>query len=536
MKRSISLVLSLLLLLGSVTFSPPASAAIIGAEKAAETLVTLKLLTGDENGDLLLGRSLTREQGVVLICRLLGLDDWDARTPPVPYTVPFSDVSEWAQGYISHAYYAGIVKGSGGGTMNAAAAMSRDEWATFLLRALGYSDPTDFTWTRAGEFAAKLGISAVSDAPDAPFNRADAIVMMYEALITRSKGGGNKLIEELVANGHISTERLALTPLAGYANFGRHEYSAAEIYERASAANFYVELFASEEDFDAGYIFARGSGFFITADGVALTAYHVIEMMPYARIYMTDGRVFSDIEVLWRDGMRDLAIIKVGKTDEDGKTVSAFPYLPLGNAGLISAGERVFAMGSPGGHDDSISEGVIGKTNRAVIDPEYPNIQFTAAISPGSSGGSLINRFGEVIGVVAAAYPDMNSLFLAVPVRFLPDDYLSRERIPLAQAAEEDIAANNAATIKGDMTELEIHVGEVATVIVSRDTPGLANLNCESSDEDICEANWGVFTSVHDIPLYIEGISKGKAVVTVVYLEGMGNPDAKLEIKVTVLP
>jgi S1-C subfamily serine protease len=260
-----------------------------------------------------------------------------------------------------------------------------------LLQALHYRANVDFAFNDAIKFAAKLGITDTGSV----FNKGSALVMMYETLLTPTNGGGISILKNHISDGTITRETLAKTPLAGYANFGKPEYNAAEIYERSSAASFCIEVYESEEALKNGNYSTQGSGFFVAPDGIALTAYHVFLYNPFMRITTTDGQNYSNVELLWGDPYRDLAVLKIGKTSDDGKTVNAFPYLPLGDSSLISNGERIFTLSSPEGYTDTISEGIISNTNRTANDPGYKEIQFSAAVSHGSSGGALINRYSN---------------------------------------------------------------------------------------------------------------------------------------------
>ena len=84
----------------------------------------------------------------------------------------------------------------------------------------------------------------------------------------------------------------------------------------------------------------------------------------------------------------------------------------------MTTGDVVYAIGSPLGLSNSISDGIVANRSRLVPQAGSPDpyIQVTAAISPGSSGGALINEYGEAIGITTATFAYGQNLNLAVPL------------------------------------------------------------------------------------------------------------------------
>ncbi|MDO4531833.1 MAG: trypsin-like peptidase domain-containing protein, partial [Bacillota bacterium] len=92
-----------------------------------------------------------------------------------------------------------------------------------------------------------------------------------------------------------------------------------------------------------------------------------------------------------------------------------FPYLETGDSAALKQGQQVYAIGSPLGLDNTMSQGIISNAKRAVSGTEY--IQISVPIAMGSSGGALLDEQGRVIGVTTAGF--MNSpgdLNLAIPI------------------------------------------------------------------------------------------------------------------------
>ncbi len=156
-----------------------------------------------------------------------------------------------------------------------------------------------------------------------------------------------------------------------------------------------------------GELYSTGSGFAIFEDGVIATNYHVIEKEVYrVKAETESGHSFECSTVLAYDAERDIAILKA-----DRKTELAL--LTPGDSEALQKGEKVVAIGSPLGLINSVSTGVF---SGYIDDKTGRMLQFTAAISHGSSGGALFNDAGEVIGITFASLTAGQSLNLAVPM------------------------------------------------------------------------------------------------------------------------
>ena len=152
-----------------------------------------------------------------------------------------------------------------------------------------------------------------------------------------------------------------------------------------------------------------GSGFIISEDGFILTNHHVIAEVREIEVELYDGRTLP-AKVVGRDRRTDLALLKV----EAG---SALPVLPLGDSDRVEIGELVLAAGNPFGLEHTVTIGVVSRKGRGFgrfgFFDDY--LQTDAAISPGNSGGPLVNMRGEVVGINTAIIPRQRIGF-AVPV------------------------------------------------------------------------------------------------------------------------
>jgi len=152
-----------------------------------------------------------------------------------------------------------------------------------------------------------------------------------------------------------------------------------------------------------------GSGVIIRDDGMILTAHHVVEGARTITVTFADGTE-STAEIL--DALpNDLAILHAAQGPE--------LIVPAVLGGGVQIGDETFAVGNPLGLTASLSAGVISGINRTITAPGGGRltdlIQFDAAVNPGSSGGPLLNRDGQVIGIVTAlANPSRGRSFTGI--------------------------------------------------------------------------------------------------------------------------
>jgi len=149
----------------------------------------------------------------------------------------------------------------------------------------------------------------------------------------------------------------------------------------------------------------NGSGFFINDNGLIATNEHVIRDASRISIQMNDGTT-HDVRVLLKDEKRDFAILKAPVSNND--------FVTLGNSYQVQTGETIFTYGSPLGISNTMTTGLISKNLSIVIRQEF--IQVTAPISPGSSGGMLVNEFGQVIGITTGNLITGQNMNFAIPI------------------------------------------------------------------------------------------------------------------------
>jgi putative serine protease PepD len=142
-----------------------------------------------------------------------------------------------------------------------------------------------------------------------------------------------------------------------------------------------------------------GSGVVLDLDGHIITNHHVVEVGEAARVVLSDGRVY-EAELVGSDPLTDLAIVRVPTTD--------LVPIALGSTDDLVVGSPAIAIGSPLGLEGgpSLSVGVVSALGREVqTGPDtilYGMIQTDAPITSGSSGGSLVDEAGALIGITTA--------------------------------------------------------------------------------------------------------------------------------------
>ncbi len=135
-----------------------------------------------------------------------------------------------------------------------------------------------------------------------------------------------------------------------------------------------------------------GSGFIISEDGYILTNNHVIKDADSIVVGLSD-EIDYPAKVIGTDPTSDLALLKI-------EVNRKLPVVKFGSSADLKVGEWVFAIGSPFGFDYSVTQGIVSAKGRGLQSDKYvPFIQTDVAINPGSSGGSLFNMKGEVVGV-----------------------------------------------------------------------------------------------------------------------------------------
>lgn len=142
-----------------------------------------------------------------------------------------------------------------------------------------------------------------------------------------------------------------------------------------------------------------GSGIIISDDGYIVTNAHVLDAEGYHVVKTYDDKAY-DADIIGRDSKTDIAVIKI-------KASNLKPAV-LGNSDEVVVGEEVMAIGNPAGLSGTVTNGIVSAVNRKIRGKttafEMDCIQTNADISPGNSGGALVNMYAQVIGITSSKY------------------------------------------------------------------------------------------------------------------------------------
>jgi len=156
-------------------------------------------------------------------------------------------------------------------------------------------------------------------------------------------------------------------------------------------------------------ITGQGSGFFISADGYAVTNNHVVDGASKVEVTADDGKTYS-AKVIGTDARTDLALIKI-----DGG--SNFPFAKLSDS-KPRIGDWVLAVGNPFGLGGTVTAGIVSAMGRDIGNGPYDDfIQIDAPVNKGNSGGPAFDTAGDVVGVNTAIYsPSGGSVGIAFSI------------------------------------------------------------------------------------------------------------------------
>ena len=279
----------------------------------------------------------------------------------------------------------------------------------------------------------------------------------------------------------------------------RRELTPEQIYATCAPAVFYVEIY--DED---GWCAKTGSGFFLSPDGLAVTNYHVISGADSASVTVSDtGAVYPVLGVYDYSVEEDWAVIQV-----DGR---GFQTLEIGDPSYDVGGATVYAIGSPLGLQNTISQGII--SNPARLDGSVSYIQMSAAISPGSSGGALLNKYGQVIGITSATYSEGQNLNLAIPMTYL-DSFRAEECQPLHDSRNEP---GGTLTLFDNSLTLSLGTeGTVTAMAVERNCSGVS-VRYSIRDESIVSCAWNPWYGDY-VDLTVTPLSVGTTEITIYFI------------------
>ena len=244
------------------------------------------------------------------------------------------------------------------------------------------------------------------DAPVVPISKPLKLVALVVAIVLllfsvfcivwdvkRGTSSGGYVAGE-IHNVSIGTQKKPEVDSAYQDENGRYTVEGIAVAVRPSIVEIYT--YADKMNVSA---LGSGSGIIMSEDGYIVTNTHVLEGAASYLVYLSDGNSYS-ASLVGRDAKTDIAVLKVDKSD--------LTPAVLGDSDEVELGEEVVAIGNPAGLSGTLTNGIVSGLNRKIRTEstgyQMTCIQTNAAISPGNSGGALVNMYGQVIGITSSKY------------------------------------------------------------------------------------------------------------------------------------
>ena len=307
-----------------------AAAALAGAASAAnfthcaDALKDMGLFIGTRNG-YELDRVPTRAEAAVMLVRLLGQEDAAQHSD---FATPFTDVPAWAAPYVGWLYENELTVGVSGTRFGTTLDCSAQQYATFLLRALGYADGDAYTYEEALDFAREQGVIDAVNCDTENFLRDHVVAMSYTALSRPTEDGTDTLLDALILRGSVNKSQASdtLTLFQSYQAYERAREQTSQADPRT------YELTATITDNAYNTASCRGTA---TIDGDDLSAELRQGDTLVMGLYQADGVLYqyvdgrtvrADAPVDLGGGVQIPISAVMGLTAQDGRY--AFSFVP----------------------------------------------------------------------------------------------------------------------------------------------------------------------------------------------------------------
>lgn len=381
MKKYVLSLIVLIVMMSQVSFAEPSSWAVEFIDYAQENnIVTERLLKDYQN-------YITREEFSEMI--ILLYEKISNKKAVLPSVNPFTDTQNQS---VLKANELGIVGGKGNGVFAPNALITRQEIAVIYDRMLKVvSVPIEVT--EAYQYFSDENL--ISDWAKSSVQKLNKLNILGGVGANRINPLGNSTREQAITLTARTFENILTMNKDPQGSLGSQKALTSEQVGKLSSG--VVKIYV--EDIDGNL--STGSGFFYDANKIG-TNFHVIENAKKIEVEFEDGSWYrGDVKVLGYDSELDLAVIKVDK--------SAPLVLDLGDSSKIIKGQSIYTIGSPIGLMNTLSNGIISSVRDQII-------QITAPISHGSSGGVLLDEYGQVIGITSSGIVEGENLGFAIPI------------------------------------------------------------------------------------------------------------------------
>lgn len=294
--------------------------------------------------------------------------------------------------YVLKGATVGITSGIGNGKFGTSVKLTREQLATMMVKVLELTD-NNLTSTNY-RFTDDLNISSYAKAA------------IYKAYNHKIINGSNNAVKP---KENASIEQALLIFKNIYENFvlypENHNISSdvkLNSEQIGLLAKSVVKIYVEDNDGN----FSMGSGF-VFEKGKIGTNFHVIENAKKIEIEFDDGTIYTgEVKVIGYDKNQDMAALLINQNN--------IPVIELGSSDNLIRGQNIYTIGSPQGLMNTLSSGIISSIRDN-------NIQITAPISPGSSGGILLNEYGKVIGITSSGIIEGENLGFAIPINLFKE-------------------------------------------------------------------------------------------------------------------
>ncbi len=281
-----------------------ASAFAANYTNCADSLHEMGLFQGTQNGyDL--DRTPTRAEAAVMLVRLLGKE---ADAKALTYTAPFTDLKGWEKPYVQYLYENGLANGTSATTFNPTGKCTAQMYATFLLRALGYSDSADFTYANALDTAREQGIYDTGVINTQNFLRDDVAAASYTALSVSPKDSEGTLLDQLVSENAVkeSDAKQYQSLFSSYAQYREETSGMDDLLHYSVNSEFAAPVTVTRDgktvmqvQTSETTVFDREKNELLTDRKMTLSAPNTTDKQLLTQSYLSDGALYHKVNGSW---------------------------------------------------------------------------------------------------------------------------------------------------------------------------------------------------------------------------------------------
>ena len=273
----------------------------------------------------------------------------------------------------------------------------------------------------------------------------------------------------------------------------------------------------------------EGSGIIMSDDGYIVTNAHVVSGADGIKVVLENNEEY-EASIIGIDTQTDIAVIKI---NADNLACASF-----GDSSQLKVGESVVAIGNPGGLEfaGSVTKGIVSALDRPIrseVGYTMNCIQTDAAISPGNSGGPLVNSYGQVVGITSSkiAETDYEGIGFAIPIaqaKPVIDELIKNGRV--TGRVKLGITIQEIDSVAADVYGMPSGI----LVISTEPDSDVANKGVVPGDI-ITEVNGQSVSSLADVRAIIDGDKPGDIIQLTVFRRTNGQADRTFQVDVALM-